>query len=346
MTSQPSYAAQPGPVSAEPVVTTVVIPRTHVPRPHVPPSTALRGAVLPTQQSRAAVAVRPIVLAVVRPTPPLAATGLSILAALLLGFVLNVGVLSHVVEARSQSLAYAELREQLAKGTAPIGQTGADGALVAPGTPIALLELPGNEVPQVVLEGTAATVLDGGPGHRRDSVLPGQAGTAVLYGRRASYGGPFAAVPALAAGRIITVTTGQGRHDYRVSGVRRAGDPAPAPLAPGAGRLTLVTASGPSFLPAGTVRVDADLLGATQPAPARVLGAASLLSAESPLAGDRSVLTALLLWSQALLLAACAVAWARVRWGLRQTWVVGVPVLTAIGLAVAHSAAGLLPNLL
>lgn len=283
--------------------------------------------------------------ATVRPAPPLAATGLSILAALLLGFALHVGGVSHVLQARNQSLAFAELREQLARGTVPVGQT-ADGALLTPGTPLALLQLPGEDVPKVVLEGTAATVLDGGPGHRRDSVLPGQPGTSVLYGRRASYGGPFAAVPDLVPGKVLSVTTGQGTHDYRVTGVRRAGDPAPPPLAAGAGRLTLVTASGPSYLPSGAVRVDAELLTPVQQAPGRVLGAGSLAPAEKPLAGDRSVLVALLLWGQALLLAACALAWARVRWGLRQAWVVGVPVLGALGLAVAHSAAGLLPNLL
>lgn len=311
----------------------------------VPGLTVTRAAAPRTRARHADVTVLRETAVVARPPVPLAATGLALLAALLLGFALHVGVVSHVLAARSQSLAFADLREQLAEGVAPVGQT-LDGTLLEAGAPVALLELPGDGVPLVVLEGTSSSVLAQGPGHRRDTALPGQAGTAVVFGRRASYGGPFSEVGALQPGRVITVTTGQGEAAYRITGVRRAGDPVPPPVAAGGGRLTLVTATGLPYLPSGTVRVDADLVTDAQPSPPRPVTAGQLGPEDKPLAGDRGVLVGLVLWSQLLLLAACGFAWARVRWGVRQAWVVGVPVLAAVGLATAHAAAGLLPNLL
>ena len=277
---------------------------------------------------------------------PLASASLSILAAVLLGFVAYVTVIGHVTHARDQQVLYADLRQQLAEATAPVGQTGADGGLLPLGTPVALLEVPGLGLREVVVEGTTSGVLRSGAGHRRDSVLPGQAGTSVLFGRKAGFGSPFADIAALPTGTPFFVTTGQGRHEFRVSGRRGGGDPAPAPLAPGKGRLTLVTATGPSYLPEGALRVDADLVTPAQPVPARPLTSASLPEAEQALQGDTTVLLAVLLWLQGLVLAACGVAWARARWGRRQAWVVGVPLLGSMGLGLAGSAVQLLPNLL
>ncbi|MBC7372409.1 MAG: sortase [Frankiales bacterium] len=288
------------------------------------------------------VVVRP---AVVRTPAPLAATSLSILAALLLGFVVYLGAVSPVEHARTQALAYAQLREDLANGVAPLGQS-RDATLLAFGTPLALLEVPGTGTREVIREGTSSGVLAGGPGHRRDTALPGQAGTSVVFGRRAAFGGPFSGLGELRPGRVFAVTTAQGRHTYRVTGLRRAGDPVPPPVVPGRGRLTLVTATGAPFLPAGTLRVDAELVSPAQPAPPRLVTSTFLEPSERALHGDRSVLVTLVLWGQGLVLAACGVAWARARWGLRQAWVVGVPLLAAFGLAVAHESAQLLPNLM
>lgn len=64
------------------------------------------------------------------------------------------------------------------------------------------------------------------------------------------------------------------------------------------------------------------------------------------MAGQSAAWMPLILWGQALLLAAAALAWARVRWGRAHTWLVGFPVLAALGLAVSDQAALLLPNLL
>jgi LPXTG-site transpeptidase (sortase) family protein len=275
---------------------------------------------------------------------PWAATSLLLLALLLLGFVATTTGLSQVVHARAQALSYAELREQLANGTAPVGGLDELGRPVPVGAPVALLELDALGLREVVVEGTSSGVLREGPGHRRDSVLPGQAGTAVVFGRRAAFGGPFADLGELRRGSEIDVTTGQGRFTYRVVGTRRGGGATPAPLPAGGGRLTLVTATGLPYLPEEVLRVDADLVGTPAPTPPRA--AVPLTRAESALAGDRSSLTSLLLWTQALLLAACGAALLRARWGLRQTWVVAVPVLIVLGVAVSASAVQLLPNLL
>lgn len=278
------------------------------------------------------------VVAVRRLSSPLAATALSILAALMLGFVAYVAVVGNVVHARAQQLAYASLRNELANGTAPLGQVDDRGRAVALGAPVALLEAPG--IREVVREGTTSGVLTGGPGHRRDSVLPGQPGVSVIYGRKAAFGAPFAGIATLRRGALFHVTTGQGRHEYRVLGVRRSGDPAPIGGGP---RLTLVTATGPAYLPSGVLLVDTALVSA--PVPAAPLRPIAMTGSEGPLAGDRTALVAMVLWGQGLVLAACLVVWMGVRWGRRQAWLVGVPLLGALGLVVASSAARLLPNL-
>lgn len=269
-----------------------------------------------------------------------------LLGLLLVGLVVQlvgVGALRH---GRDQATAYDLLREQLANATAPVGQTAVDGVVLAPGAPVALLRIPSLGLEEVVLEGTTSGVLTSGPGHRRDTVLPGQAGTAVVFGRRAAYGAPFRALAGLRRGATIVTVTGQGRATYTVTGVRRAGDRLPPPLAAGAGRLTLVTARGLPLLPAGVVRVDAQLVGTAQPSAPRALRAGGLSSSEQPLRGDGSAWVLVVLWGQALLVAALGVTWLKARWGGRQAYVVAVPVVGVLLVAVGDSVSRLLPNLL
>ncbi|GGO83178.1 sortase [Wenjunlia tyrosinilytica] len=271
---------------------------------------------------------------------------LTILAALLLGFAANLTVVGHLKHARDQQTGFAELRKQLALGTAPVGQTGSDGHLLRPGTPVAVLRIPALGLREVVFEGTTSGVLVSGPGHRRDTPLPGQAGTSVVMGRQWGYGSPFNHIDRLQTGLEIRVATGQGKHVYRVTAVRRAGDPVPAPLTAGHGRLTLITATGAPYTPSGVLRVDADLVTPAQPSPARPLAPGAVSEAERPLGGDGSAWLPMALWSQLLLAAVAAVVWARRRWGQWQAWIVGFPVLSALGIAVCGAATRLLPNLL
>lgn len=272
-------------------------------------------------------------------------SAVGLLALLLLSLVLEVSVVGSVRHARAQAEAYQELRYTLAAATAPVGQVDLDGRPLSLGTPIGLIEIPRIGVDEVILEGTTGEVLTGGPGHRRDTPLPGQAGVSLLFGRQAGYGGPFADLDRLVAGDTITVTTGQGVHTFAVTGLRRAGDPVPTP-ATDQSRLTLVTAAGSPFLPDDALRVDADLVGDVVPTPARVLGPASLTPAEEVMAGDRGAALPLFLWSELLLLALVGVAVLRRFWGRWHSWIVGLPVLVLCVAQVDHQLVVLLlPNL-
>jgi LPXTG-site transpeptidase (sortase) family protein len=268
---------------------------------------------------------------------------LTLLAALLLGFTVNLTVLGHIEHARAQQTAYARFRAELARGTAPVGRFDDHGGQVPAGDPVAVLHIKAIGLREVVLQGTTSGVLMSGPGHRRDTPLPGQAGTSVIMGRQWGYGSPFNHLGRLRVGDPVTVTTGQGQQRYKVTGVRRAGDPLPAPLTAGQGRLVLTTATGGAYTPRGVLRVDALLVGPAQPGPAAGGG---ITSAEEPLAGDQSAWLPVLLWLQALLVATAAITWTFRRWGRWQTWICGLPVLTAIVVALSGEATRLLPNLL
>ncbi len=271
---------------------------------------------------------------------------LATLAVVIFAMLAQLGPLGAVRHHRDQAVGYASLREQLANATAPVAQVDADGRLYPLGTPVALLTIPALGLDEVILEGTSSEVLASGPGHRRDTVLPGQVGTSVILGRRAAYGGPFARIGELAPGTSFTVTTGQGEHTYRVLGLRRAGDPQPTPLAAGQGRLTLVTATGSAYAPNGVLRVDGLLVSPAQDTPTAVIAPGTLPDAETPMRGDRGAWLLIVLWAEALLVAAVVFVWARYRWGRWQAWVAGVPVLAFVGVSLAAQVTRLLPNLM
>ena len=269
-----------------------------------------------------------------------------IVSLLALTFVATLSIIGAVHHARDQQTAFAELRGTLANATTPVTQTDDGGKLTPLGTPLAVIDIPQINLREVMFEGTTAGVLRSGPGHRRDTPLPGQAGISVVMGRQAAYGGPFGSIGELAPGDVFSITTGQGRQSFRVIDVRRAGDPAPQPLATGKSRVMLITAAGAAWVPQGLLRVDADLVGEVQSAGLRPLTYAALPEPELPMKSDPSVLIWILLLSQALLLSAVSVTWARYRWGRWQVWLSGGPLLFAIGVALCDQAAQLLPNLL
>lgn len=265
---------------------------------------------------------------------------LVVLSLLAIGFGGYLLVLSPLQQDRSQAVLYAEARQQLAKINMPTG------GIITTGEPIAVLEIPGLNLKQVVVEGTAGGELARGPGHRRTSPLPGQPGTSVLLGRAETYGGPFKEITKLRAGDEINATTGQGRFKYHVDRIRREGDATPPPLPKGASRMVLVSAEGGKFTgPNRTVFVDATLLGDTAAPPSS--RPKIQMPEEAPLAGDTGALIDLVLGLQALLLAVGLFAWARNRWGRWETWLVGLPVVLAATWQVYKSGAvALLPNLL
>ncbi len=285
------------------------------------------------------------------PAPPhsvefrLAGQVLGIVAVLTLSFLIELTVLGNLRHDRDQVQLAAEFRIELAQTTAPVGPLDDANKVLASGAPVAVLEIPRLGLREVVVEGTSSGTLMSGPGHRRDTPLPGQVGTSVIIGRRATYGGPFGSINQLHAGDLITATTGQGKHSFKVLDVRHAGDPLPLALTRGQGRLTLVTTDGPALQPTDVLRVDAALVSVAQPRPAQ-LPSAALPAADALMAGDTSTLLSVVGWAILLVAAAVATVWVRFSTGLWQAWVIGLPVLVVLALTASDDIAALLPNLL
>ncbi|MGW2290453.1 sortase [Streptomyces phaeochromogenes] len=281
-----------------------------------------------------------------RPGLALAGATLCVLAAVLFGFAANLTIVGHLQHSRDQQTAYDELREQLALGTAPVGQRTYDGKPLALGAPVALLRIPALGLKEVVAEGTTSSVLMSGPGHRRDTPLPGQAGTVVIMGRQWGYGSPFNNLHQLPTGTRFELTTGQGKSVYEVTGIRHAGDELPVQLGQGQGRLTLITAKGAPYTPSGLLRVDAKLVSDIRPNPPRAIRSGWIDPSEQALAGQNDAWLAVFLWTQGLLLASLITVWLYRVWGRWQTWICAAPVLAALGLADSAALTALLPNVL
>lgn len=258
----------------------------------------------------------------------------------------HLGLVSSLQHRAAQSRSLAAFRQQLATGTAPTGPTDETGTSLQLGTPVAHLRIPAIDLDQIVGEGTTSGVLFDGPGHRRDTPLPGQEGTSVVMGRRAMFGAPFADLDALEKGDQIVVTTGQGEFTFEVTGLRHDGDPTPAPAAAGSARLTLITAAGARFLPEGALRVDAALVGQAVGGAARQYSARTLPVDERLMVNDAATVWALTLWLQCLIVLVVAATWAWNRWGRAQTWIIFSAPMVLVVLATSSEAARLLPNVM
>lgn len=276
-----------------------------------------------------------------------------ILAACLLSFVVWVVFLSQLHYDRAQHSAYDALRISLAQGTAPIGPTqlvnpnveNSPTVPVSLGTPLAVLSIPTIGLRAVVLQGTTGSVLENGPGHLRDTQMPGQVGVSVIMGRRAAYGGPFAKLSALNPGDTFTVITGQTTAQFRVLDLRRAGDRTPPVPATGQSRLILITADGPPFAPTGMLYVDADLTSKPQPAPPMTLSPADLSPSENPMGTESQAWLPIVFWGQLMLLITLGLSWAWNAWGKWQAWAIAVPALGYLVFTVSDQVTRLLPNL-
>lgn len=288
-----------------------------------------------------------------RPRPPAATPGrvdsastvlssaFTMIAIVCLWMAAQLLFLGSISQDRAQDLLYRELRTDLAGATAPIGP------IVPVGDPVALLTIPEIGVDQVVVEGTASGDTLAGPGHRRDTPLPGQVGTSVVYGRATTYGGPFRHLSDLAVGDEITVVGGQGTKRFHVIGVRQAGDPLPQPAPDGAARLTLVSAVGSGRLgpisPQSVVYVDAE---AKKGYPAPSGRPASVPDSEKAMAIDPGALPLLALCLALLLALTLGVVAARQRWSAVLVWVLASPLAIALSWVSTDVVMRLLPNLI
>lgn len=300
---------------------------------HAPPeptSASLRPAPV---DRRADAAIRSVGVAV------------TLLAVALLGFVGYLYGASGAQEARAQATLYAKLQQELAQGIAPAGPkapTGPNGALrpVSPGDPVAVLSIPSIGLRHVVVvEGTSPGVLTLGPGHLRDTPLPGQLGVSVIFGRRATFGAPFGRLPQLKPGAQITALTSQGVATYQVVGVSSSRKP--VPFLNFQSQLLLVTADS-RIAPAHYVEVEARLLTVAQPTSVHF---PPVGPSEVALGRDFNTLVPAMAW--AILLAAVAAlgTFLAGRWARWPAWIATIPVVAAVLWNLYQCLAALLPNL-
>ncbi|GAA2074630.1 sortase [Microbacterium hatanonis] len=268
------------------------------------------------------------------------------LAVMLMMFVLNLTVFSHLQHLVSQQRLSDEFRAQLSAGTAPVSEGDFENVLLPDGAPLGILEIPSLGMYEVIVEGTSSAETATGLGHQRDTVLPGQVGVSKIAGRAAAYGGPFSGIASLSPGDEISVRTGQGLHLFEVTGLRYAGDPTPPNPLRGESRLILMTARGAPYLPAGVAYVDARLVSEAQASGARQTTPVTLPPEAKPMATDTTTVWALVFALQFLIVVEIAAVWAFRRFGQQRTWIVFVPVLLLAGFLVADQTTRLLPNLL
>lgn len=271
-----------------------------------------------------------------------ASTSFLVMAIVCIWFILQVLFLGGLEQHRAQDRLYGEFRTQLAGATAPTG------GVITPGSPVALMRIPRMGLAQVIVEGTSAGVMLDGPGHRRDTVLPGQAGVSIVYGRARAFGASFEDLATKALGQDLNFVTAQGTSAYRIEGVRRAGDPIPALLKPNEGRVTFVTAEGNgrlSVLSAGhAIYIDATLRSKSFVSPGGRLNVISAV--EMPMATDTSAMPMLALVLGTLAAATVGIIVARRRFGLVLTWVIAMPIMLALAWKASDLSMYLLPNLL
>ena len=275
-----------------------------------------------------------------RPLPPAFAIAVSaLLAASVLAFWgwFYLRVLSSVQEHRAQHELLATFNERLAAFTAPIGGT------IAQGAPVATLRIPSLRINNlVVVEGTTSADTEAGPGHRRDTPLPGETGTSYIFGRDTSFGAPFSRIGTMKKGAVLFATTGDGTFAYRVDAVRRAGDPLSA-FQTGSARLTLVTSEGGRAGSRQVVYVDATLQGT--PGQANAPAPVPLLAAERQMSGDPGAWLTISVLLEGLAVVAVAGAWLRVRWGVWPVVLVGAPLMLAGLWSLSSAASQVLPNI-
>ena len=116
---------------------------------------------------------------------------LVVFAVLLVAFLASISVVGGMQQRSAQQKAFNSFRVELAEGTAPTGPVNVERQMIRPGTAVAYLEVPSIGIQQVVFAGTSSSITMDGPGYRMDTVFPGQVGTSIVMGRRASFGAPF-----------------------------------------------------------------------------------------------------------------------------------------------------------
>lgn len=263
------------------------------------------------------------------------AVAISILlaGALAFGFGVYLVLLTPVQQARAQENLLQQLNGDLGLAVTPVA------GVIPVGTPVALLEIPRLGIAQVVVEGTSSGVLMAGPGHRRDTPLPGQAGASVLLGRSGLYGAPFSSLADLRRGDVIVVTTGQAKSTFEVVSRRDSTQVFPGPT--GATASLVLSTAAPPLAPDRSLIVTADLT--SELLPGRV-DRTAITKAERSLSPDQGAALPVMLWAQVLVVVIAGTSWAYLRWLRWPAYVLSTPILLAVLWNLYENLAALLPN--
>ncbi len=327
--SAPSAMPRAGNGSAAPKMPPVGGPKTPAvetaPKPTLalPPPPAAKPAPRPASRPGPVRRQRPVLNGV--------GVGLTLLGVFLLGFLAYLYGASSIEEARAQSTLYPTLQIELGNEVAPLAAT-------TPGNPVAILSIPSLHIGHlIIVEGTTPENLMLGPGHLRNTPLPGEAGVSEILGRRATFGGPFARLLQLRKGDKINVITGQGHSSYTVVA---KGDSLHLVEDPDPNRLLLVTSCS-AVVPTSFCYFDADLTTAPQQDPG---GRPTISAAEVPLSGDTGSLVVTMMWGLALVIVSAAGTLAAARWSPWLAYLTAAPVALAVLWNLYHNLAALLPN--
>lgn len=257
-------------------------------------------------------------------------------AFLIVAFALFLFIASGLIAQRDQVVLERTMRDQLARAVAPVGGN------IRVGSPVAVLEIPALDIRQIVGEGSTPDVTKSGAGHVRATPMPGQPGNSVVMARRSTFGAPFRHIDSLIKGDIIRVVTGQGRSQYRVTGVERvpAGDPSLFATSSRAGVLSLVTADD-ALTPSGYSVTRARLV---TPAFQSTRHARTISATETGLVGQGGGLTALAVALLLLALIGAGTTWLFLSWRPWSAYLVAAPVILAGIWLVSNLASGILPS--
>ena len=214
------------------------------------------------------------------------------------------------------------------------------------GAAVAVIKIPKIGVEQAVVEGTGVGDLRKGPGHYRNTPLPGQPGNAAIAGHRTTYGAPFNRIDELAVGDPILVTTLQGTFKYVVS-------EAPFPVSPSQNkvlfnqndnRLTLTTCH-PKYSAAKRLIVVAKLAPRVKPAAAPKITkpVTAATAGDAGTGGDAGALLPALFWGAMVGLAYAGMVWLSRRWVRRAALLLGVPLVLALLFPFFEQLSRLLP---
>ena len=110
--------------------------------------------------------------------------------------------------------------------------------------------------------------------------------------------------------------------------------------------MVLVTADGSPLEPTGVLYVDADLASAPQPASAQTLPPGDQAASENAMGTEPAAWLPIELWGLLLVVVAGVLSWLWIAWGRWQTWLIAVPIVGFIVLAISDEVTRLLPNLI